>query len=133
MGCDIHLFVEKQVAPGEWVDITTKEDDPGRSYLLFACLAGVRNRTGVTPIADPRGIPANASDAVREHAEAWFPDLHNESWLTLAELVIYDWPDEWLAPDSWWKTKYLDRWHQVVVEDSGLTLDDVRIVFAFDN
>lgn len=136
MGCDIHLFVEKRVG-GVWVDITEKEDDPGRSYLLFACLAGVRNSHDVTPVAEPRGIPSDASPAVHEHVAAWGDDLHSKSWLTLAELLTYDWPDsadwQWSNPGSWWKAQRLDRWHQVVVEDSRLTLDDLRIVFAFDN
>lgn len=135
MGCDIHLFVEKRVG-GVWVDITDSNgaDAPDRDYTLFACLAGVRNRDGVMPISEPRGCPSDASGALRYYMSN-DEDLHSSSWLTLAELLTYEWPDgAWYPANSkYWRTQFLDRWHQVVVEDSRLTLDDLRIVFAFDN
>lgn len=73
MGCDIHLFVEKR-AGGAWVDITdrTGADEPERDYILFACLAGVRNRTDLTPISELRGVPDDASARVRDYLRIVF-------------------------------------------------------------
>jgi hypothetical protein len=63
----------------------------GRCYVLFSILAGVRNYGGVTPIAEPRGVPENASPEYRREIESWGVDAHTPSWLTLRELGSYDW------------------------------------------
>lgn len=63
--------------------------DPGRNYLLFSILAGVRG-DGI-PIAPPRGLPNDVSARVFREAERYGPDGHSHSWLTLAELQAYDW------------------------------------------
>lgn len=113
MGCDIHFYVERRV-DGRWVSADTwtpnkfytpGEDDgerpfeiahenyfyKDRNYALFAVLAGVRNRTNVTPIAEPRGLPDDVSDEVRAESEAYTGDGHSHSWLTVAELDAHDW------------------------------------------
>lgn len=65
MGCDIHMYVEYRQRMAEhhgsekwytWGD----RFNPGRNYLLFGALAGVRDDT-ITPIAADRGIPEDAS------------------------------------------------------------------------
>lgn len=110
MGCDIHLYAEKRV-DGEWVSADAwepNEDYPeesrrrvevdygkrfykeGRDYALFGILAGVRcgNRE---PIAAPRGMPEDASSEVRAECDVWASDGHTHSWLTVAEIMAYDW------------------------------------------
>lgn len=67
----------------------------GRNYDLFAVLADVRNGRGfagivtgdrIEPIADPRGVPDDASKRWTRYVERWGMDLHSLSYFTLAEL-----------------------------------------------
>lgn len=120
MGCDIHLYVEKKVG-GKWVkkggfvSDYYKEGDPywgakrfkttdqpysGRNYTVFAALADVRNGRGfagcdtgdaIEPVSMPKGLPADASNAVRHLSDEYGCDGHSHSYLTLAELKAYNW------------------------------------------
>jgi hypothetical protein len=78
----------------------TTEPYDERNYRLFAFLADVRNGRGfagvdtgnrVTPIAEPRGVPDDASDEWKKEVEQWGQDFHSASWFTLAELKAADW------------------------------------------
>lgn len=71
-----------------------------RNYDLFAILADVRNGIGfagvdtgseVTPIAPPRGVPDDACAEYRAQVDALAHDGHSHSYLTVAELLAYDW------------------------------------------
>jgi len=109
MGCDIHLYTEAQKTVNDklqWINIDNWRFNPyftdgtdgeqkmevknlyrNRNYDLFTLLAGVRDYTGATPfIADPRGIPEDASPQTKEEAQRWGGDGHTHSWLTLAEI-----------------------------------------------
>lgn len=82
-----------------------------RNYNAFAVLANVRNGRGfagvvtglpVLPITMPRGLPEDISPELRWNIDApntdieeagwdsWLGD-HSHSYLTLAELLAYDW------------------------------------------
>lgn len=62
MGCDIHCYIEYRYPKhDDWTSFGGRIN-PGRNYGLFAKLAGVRNYDDVTPVAEPRGIPADMSD-----------------------------------------------------------------------
>lgn len=111
MGTDIHGRVQHRWnEKSPYRDVGEIED--GRSYAVFAALAGVRNgfgfagaptHTPIIPISEPRGIPddfpladgefyANApkgEDGDFDHAY-WLGD-HSHSWLTLSELIAFDW------------------------------------------
>lgn len=76
MGCDIHPVLEVKGEDGKWHGKVlcwcsrtgSAPDTEGalyihRNYSLFAMLAGVRNYDGVKPIAEPRGVPDDASEA----------------------------------------------------------------------
>jgi len=156
MGCDIHLFVETKDPAGGWVsrDIWLPRDEdgiidaedlyePNRNYDLFAILANVRNRSidPLTPINGPRGFPDDASPEVREAYEWWDPDGHSHSWFTLRELLDFDWRKtvvnktmeqtyRELAGDFWTDTipRLID-----LAKQHGVSHDDTRIVFWFDN
>lgn len=81
----------------------------GRNYVLFGVLANVRNGYGfagiatgnsVVPISEPRGFPQDMSEGVRALAEergheddVWLGD-HSHTWLTLDEVLAYDWGQE---------------------------------------
>lgn len=119
MGCDIHFYVENRVS-GVWqsADKWTPnkyagdEGEPplsldykdrfysGRNYNLFGILANVRNGRGFAgintgdgfvPISEPRGLPEDVSEQVGAESDRWDVDGHSHSWLTVAELLAYDW------------------------------------------
>lgn len=105
MGCDIHPYVEMKTEEGKWVNIFPVDNkykhDPDsgyapdwefdRSYTCFSVLADVRNNYDMKPIAEPRGIPEDASDTVKEAYAHWDSDAHSASWLALPELISCDW------------------------------------------
>lgn len=72
----------------------------GRNYKLFAMLANVRNGVGfagidtgnaVNPISEPKGLPEDVSDVIEKCSEYWGSDGHSHSYLTVKELMEYDW------------------------------------------
>lgn len=104
MGCDIHLYVEVR-KNGKWESadkwqmskwgggyLNVEPEDQFYSesnYELFAVLAGVRNRYGITPIADPRGLPVDINKQLADYASRFLE--HTPSWLTVRELMAHDW------------------------------------------
>jgi hypothetical protein len=99
MGCDIHLYFEKKVR-GKWVpftDIPEKEYPDGRSYDVFALLAGVR---GYYPknYFGGRGIPEDTSYVAPTDDEddddlttkPWIGD-HSFTYATIFELKKVKW------------------------------------------
>lgn len=71
----------------------------GRNYDLFAILANVRNGhgfagiltgTGFEPMDKPRGLPQDVSLEVRAESDEWNGDGHSHSWMSLPELLGYD-------------------------------------------
>ena len=97
MGCDIHLYKEKQI-DGKWVTADIWSDPyqegltvafqdrfTGRNYDLFALLAkGVRGKFSFSFL--PRGLPFNVCDAIKSESDSWDGDGHNHSYLYLHEL-----------------------------------------------
>jgi hypothetical protein len=90
MGCDIHVFGEKRGDNGAFQSVDIEGAFGNRSYSSFAFFAGVRNYSGVTPIAKPRGFPEDAATDTRQEFELWDSDAHNPSWLTIEELLAFD-------------------------------------------
>lgn len=115
MATDIHLFVE--VWHGEqWTAADQWQVDPyhgqtmyqlssepfykERNYCLFAILANVRNGyaaggidtgEGFAPIAMPKGMPDDGSPEVGGYAAQKNERTNSHSWLTVSELLNYDW------------------------------------------
>ncbi len=114
MGCDIHLYVERKNANGEWEPIkgrnpwydyyskykhSVPDDIPkevyedwiweGRHYSLFAVLANVRNYDMISPISHPKGLPKDVSDIVEDASHEWGCDGHSHSYVTLKEILQY--------------------------------------------
>lgn len=80
--------------------VMTAHPYSGRNYNLFAILANVRNGhgfagsdtgDGFVPMAEPRGVPDDATDFYKHQVEEWGGDGHSHSWATLGELKAYDW------------------------------------------
>lgn len=110
MGADIHVFIEQKTISknepliAEWISIDEWVYDPyfeetcvknpywsDRNYLLFAILADLRNVYSIHPISLPRGLPDDISVEVKTRSDIEGDDAHTRSWLTLKELLEYDW------------------------------------------
>lgn len=66
----------------------------GRDYNLFNILADVRPDGNIEPISQPKGLPADLSQEVKQVADYWDEDGHSHSYLTLAELLQYNWEEK---------------------------------------
>lgn len=71
-----------------------------RNYDLFSILANVRNGRGFAgvktgegfnPISEPKGLPFNVSGEIKQISDNWGCDGHSHSFLTLKELLDYNW------------------------------------------
>jgi len=85
----------------QWLsnEILTDQPYKSRNYTLFAWLADVRNGLGVAgvdtgdripPLSEPRGIPEDASLAVKKKSDEWGSDGHSHSWFLLSEIFAAD-------------------------------------------
>ena len=143
MGCDIHLFAEIKIN-GNWIaDLErTAEmydyDGSNRVYAAFAILAGVRNDLNIIPIAEPKGIPADASESYKIVCEDWGKDGHSHSYLTLKEFNNYN----YCFAEGALTTEQMKRLANAKNHidnnifsnfDACREEDEVRIVFFFDN
>lgn len=147
MGCDIHCYVEIKSNSDDnygWEVIEDeiftptkfdceyyKKDKTNRpfywrNYTMFAILADVRNGGNVRPISKPKGLPNDISRGVWTKYYDWILDAHSQSYLTLRELVEYNYNDEFVMNNQLFFT------HIEELKTLG-GLDDVRIVFWFDN
>lgn len=105
MGADIRLRAQRRDETGAWVTIPGDFDGEKsplswRSYSLFGFLSGMRNLSCSPVIAPARGLPDDwppepPNGMLNDAAwEAWYSagyDLgHGASWLTLEELLAYD-------------------------------------------
>ena len=106
MGCDIHSFAEKKVnnkwekigehfSLGDWEKQHYKKEKgenpfDWRSYSMFAFLADVRNYDHCEPVSKPKGLPNDVCDEVKKEYEDWECDDHSASYLTLKELLEFD-------------------------------------------
>ena len=149
MGCDITSYVEHRNREGNWVPIQmqvrygTWDGKNGyrdvypvdiRNYQLFGILAGVRF-CPADPIVEPRGIPSDVSDYVRDKYEENEDDWHTPSWYSLYELKLavkdkdrYDEEERGLIQGVINAIEFMRDAAWVFVDDI-----DVRMVFWFDN
>lgn len=91
MGCDIHSFTEQRTNPDgwNWEEVAFKPFD-WRGYGMYAFLAGVRNYSGIKPLAEPRGLPQGLSYQTESENREWASDGHSHSWLLASELLEFD-------------------------------------------
>lgn len=115
MGADIHIFVEIKKAD-KWQRLTEKifpehgdrkTDAPfdWRSYGMFGFLADVRNYSEVPPISEKKGLPDDSEWLNEKETDGWGGETtrkaeildnyyHSFSWLSLKELLDFDYEKE---------------------------------------
>ena len=127
MGCDIHIIVERRNMDTNAWHATDESGGDDRNYDVFNVLAGVRSDTAAEmaewpndtgkfdmrfcfsgrerrPIADPRGVPADASREARAYVEE--NGDHSTSHVTAREALYYPWATEigqsgWIDGSQW--------------------------------
>ena len=95
MGTTCFCHVEFSAPAGNWLYLGPLH--LSKNYHLFAALAGVRNGTWgmrVRPIAPPRGLPRDVTSEVAEDAEEMRAYSHSHTWLSVEELLGFDWEQE---------------------------------------
>ena len=175
MGCDIHSFAEiRNKQTGKWEKVENyfslddfdkkyykkdKGDNPfgWRNYSMFAFLADVRNYDHCKPLSEPRGLPDDVSNEIKDECDRWGCDAHSMSFLIVKELLDFDYEQKF------WKRRVTKKVSPILFngaalaeEGEGTILtyrenlgewffkhlnelkelgepDDVRIVFWFDN
>lgn len=160
MGTNIVIYLEL-FRDGKWVCKPYPMFNPEQDYDLFSVLAGVRRsgpRKRVDPLVTNRGLPHDLSDSVKYDWLEWGDAMHDENYLTLAELregakkirVSNITPDTWVFPDEdkllpWSFSTllsdlecYASREYSTLRAQEGkekvvLQPDQIRIVFWFDN
>ena len=147
MGCDIHITAEYKREDGKWIRnekciFDDKYNAPfsWRSYSLFGFLAGIRNMSECTPLSNPRGLPEDTTDSTREYWDGWECDAHNPSWLSLEDIMEFDYRQEFVDMRDINKPtiSYAEHLGPLFFIELGRlsTLGngkDIRIVFWFDN
>jgi len=132
MGCDIHAAIEFRGSDGKWAALMvpnkhfgrwdgeaeyTSRVDINRDYDLFAVLGNVRNGTGFAgcdmgdgfdSISDRRGVPEDISDAAKEALS----DEHSATWVTLAEILAFDW-DRATKHRGWVSSTEFEKWDRM--------------------
>lgn len=160
MGCEIHPYVERRVAPSApWEGIPTEPGtkdrydgdhyqfwDWGRNYLQFAIMTGtVRNYHDVLCIAPRRGLPNDLSPQLRYECGKDEREIgeHSQSWLTFQEIRDWQHWDEPLPEAAQCKNSLP---HEITYRDACVELltfierfkqyeqdgGEVRLVFGFD-
>lgn len=108
MGCDCHGWIElRDKKTGEWVSGSPIEG--GRNYRWFGIIAGVRYDCPEMAKTHNRGIPKDASKAVKIEFESWGDDAHSPTWLDIKEI------------SSAWR-KFIDTFMEDLNEDQSLKL-----------
>lgn len=136
MGCDIHLHIEVKIN-GKWEHYSAPYVN--RWYDLFGKMAGVRSDE--EPIAEPRGLPDDATAVTFFDAKRGEGDYHNHSWLDAREIrELEQWVHGRTKSHSSW---HFENWGFVFgnypssfieyPDDRVEGWEDIRFVFWFGN
>jgi len=124
MSTDISAVLEYK-KHNEWSGFTVRLP---RNYQMFAKMAGIRNDRRIRPIAEPRGIPNDASYAAKELTTGGM--VFGESWLSEREVRrLIRW--------VWWHNlgKQQPDLHGLksLMQDIGQFATDMRLIFVFSS
>jgi len=158
MGTDIHLRVQFKNSKDHWEFVESKipskydgTQEPEewydtRNYRVFAILANVRNGYGFAGIpysrplnfiSEPKGLPKDLEN------EEFFDMLHSCSWLSLKELLEFNWEQTmqffadgvtqtYAEVSHGFYSQFIPRLVNFAITQ-GIDIDNVRIVFGFDS
>ena len=131
MACDIHCHVEVKIK-GRWHHWNALSI--GRNYILFGKMAGVRG-ADIEPVAEPRGIPDDATFLTKHDCLKWGEDGHSHSWLSAAEAkTVQEWLERgcprWGPPVFGYLFGHYIYSH---LDGENCGVKDSRLVFWFDN
>lgn len=142
MGCNSHLFIEINPwkdSPKYWTPYALDLRE-SRDYGLYGFLAGVRGEGPA--VAEPRGLPEDASEEVVAVFKQWGSDFHTPTWLTPSEFRravrgIEEARDKWSAEKQEVVEVIAFEWRMVRMILQALAYeygdDRVRLIVAFDN
>jgi len=131
MGCDIHLYLEKQVK-GKWerYEHDSEIDPTERNYRVFGFLAGVRElipNDKTNKIGD-RGIPPDTSYKENRGDEGYaYIGEHSFTHATVKELKRLPWSKQ----DDVIRRSAFCRWLYDAFPDTKN--DSVRLLIGFDS
>ena len=148
MGTDIHLVIEAK-RNNKWCfvasDVCSYSSDnkftyyecsinpqiisllSSRNYVFFGIISGVRG--SLNPIQITRGLPNDMSDRCREYHSH---SDHNEGYVTLTELLNYDWDQ--IVPGTGFKVSYyISDIYNSILALKDLNEEEIRLVFHFDS
>lgn len=137
MGCDIHMHQEVKIN-GNWEHY--RETGLPRNYAVFSKMAGVRGDED--PIAEPRGLPSDATVVTRFDSDEWGVDGHTHSWINGDEILkLEEWirekgfVDTWSLESEYWGYLFGNTWGGFTKypDERPKGLEDIRFVFWFDN
>ena len=126
MGCDIHGWVEVYTE-GKWVAVKELKDR-SRNYARFTALAGVRGHSSSPAV--PLGIPEDVSETSSYHLAEWGAGGHSHSYLPIVEAgkIFLETACDVNAYDREYPSSSFFDFY-----DDEIDLDNVRLVFWFDN
>lgn len=161
MGCDIHCYIEyRQAGESRWQSFGGRIN-PGRNYVLFGYLAGVRAMG--PPIVEPRGMPPDAGWNSIDDNTLWISETEHEGYTTPERAAYYvekcgsayvsdkqrvthpDWhTHSWMTAKEWEQAVTLTKkkeWKWGLPEMMAITAclyelakyGESRVVFWFDN
>ncbi|MCX5406460.1 hypothetical protein OHA37_21610 [Streptomyces sp. NBC_00335] len=103
---ECHLNYREHEADSLWhATIALEHLNVPRNYGAFGCLFGVCDDGQFVPVVPVRGLPAGASDRVREGHET--TGGRSASWVSWAEIKRVDWDEESAEPDC-----YIHEYHR---------------------
>jgi len=139
MGCNINAHFEIKV-DGEWLHYSNPSIRIW--YDLFAKIANVRNRSGIVPISEPKGLPDDLNLTTKLCADYDGVEGHYHTWLNADEIKqmcywaydhdTYEWEGKWehvelgyLFGNGWgYFNKYRDDYPNFI--------EDIRFICWFD-
>ncbi len=121
---------EEPLVEGSFYKVKNRFYSNGRNYNLFCALCGVRRHQFIEPhhfISEPKGIPEDSCEEIKQQIEYWDSDGHSHNYNTLKELKEFDW--------SLYGNTTKDFLDEVIpkLEAQQVPDTDVRIVYFFDN
>lgn len=133
MGTNSHIAIEYREDHGLGPIWITRAVDvaESRDYLIYALITQ-RDRE-VEPVAPRKGIPADIDQATREFIEAYGPDGHSHTWLTVAEIMHIGMRVEALHRECPKDKEWVALEHVVGVLARIWGWNNVWVIIFFDN